>query len=101
MDERGWFQARRYLLPVLQYGPSNQHRQMVEAAMMAKASNRTLLLPKLSRWFRDNVSKPLHPFSAVFDVRALSNFVPVISHDHYQVRCPVLPSLHGPDALKP
>lgn len=82
-------------MPVLQYGPSNQHRQIVEAAMMAKASNRTLVLPKLSRWSRDDASKPLHAFNSVFDVRALSGFVPVISHDHYQVRCDVLAWTHG------
>jgi hypothetical protein len=82
-------------MPVLQYGPSNQHRQIVEAVMMAKASNRTLVLPKLSRWSRDDVSEPLHAFSSVFDVRALSSFVPVIGHDHYQVRCDVLACRHG------
>jgi len=82
-------------MPVVQYGPSNQHRMIVEAAMMAKASNRTLVLPKLSRGSRDDVSKPLLPFNSVFDVRALSSYVPVISHDHYQVlsdlRCILAP----------
>lgn len=57
-----WLKQRRALaselclLPYLQFGPNNQFLQLMEAAVVAKALGRVLLLPEFHSWVGDETS---------------------------------------------
>ena len=60
-------------------GPNNQYRQLLEAALAAKASGRAaFVLPPFVKWNRDQSSRYAYNFSSTFDAAALSRFVPTV-----------------------
>lgn len=68
----------KYLVPILLYGPNNQFQGLLEAAVIARLVERTLVLPRnFSSWYRDGVSPKTIPFDDVFDSAFLGNFTPL------------------------
>ena len=76
-------QPQRWLLPYLQFGPNNQYEQLMEAAAVAKALGRALILPRFQAWAGDRSSSAntTVPFETTFDTAALRRYLPVVTVD--------------------
>ena len=59
------------LLPYLQAGPNNQYISLIEAAVVAKALNRPLVLPNFHAWAEDETAArmELQPIERTFEVQ--------------------------------
>lgn len=62
---------------MLDFGPNNQYIGLIEAAVVAKAVRRTLVLPSFTVEERMPDHQPF-PFTALFDPDALRKVVPVM-----------------------
>ena len=73
-------EGKQYLLSAAPYGPNNQLIGIKEAAVLAKATNRTFILPYLRLHYsqrRNDISQELN-FEDIFDIKSLQSFVPVV-----------------------
>ena len=62
-------QERKYLVPLLLYGPNNQFSAILEGMAVAKLTGRTFVVPKyFGRWYRDGLSEPRTLFGDVFEL---------------------------------
>jgi len=78
-----------FLLPHLLYGPNNQYHGLKEAMVMARALNRTLVLPRIMKHytqFTKNTPR-FYPIEEVLDIARLSLFVPTISLQQFRAVC--------------
>ena len=74
--------TKKYLVPLLLYGPNNQYSGFLDGLAIAKLTNRTLVLPKyFARWYRDTVSSPKVSFNEVFEHSNFSDYVDVALAD--------------------
>eukprot|EP01137_Pigoraptor_chileana_P002696 Opistho-2@41892 len=70
----------RFLVPILSYGPNNEYSGFVESMIIARALNRTLVLPPFFIHYQDRPRSTRHAyaFEETFDPIPLHDFVPII-----------------------
>ncbi|XP_070566551.1 uncharacterized protein [Ptychodera flava] len=93
MSEHGLAKTRRYLLPLLKYGPpgpNSLYNSLRFAVNVALHQNRSLVAVPIRRHMKDRPMKNHReyiPFDETFDVAELSKLVPIVSLESYRNDC--------------